>query len=331
MSIGRSRWGSPTDAVISILETCDFKCRMCSIRSGPKLDADVLSRLPRSLTNVTLTGGEPFLLADLPVYVARVAARLPGVRIVIVTNGGRPSRIYGVVSACHPRPAIRVSIDAIGALHDEIRGVPHAYERAVETLQAVRPLVRDLGISMTVSDYNVDQIDGVHALAERLGCTFSLQVVHNSSLFYKTVANPSLTRLTEFEAAVRRVRPNPLTHWPPHHAVARNLYLAFLVDYANGRPRRLFCDAGGTFIYVGVDGNVYPCLLLDHAHSMGNLRSHSWEAIVEGAAASRERGFVPSCPIQCCQTCTVAPVLKSNVLRLVPLGIRTVIGNLWQG
>jgi hypothetical protein len=49
------------------------------------------------------------------------------VRIVISTHGflsDRMARVLPEIVRVHPQVGLRVSLDAVGPLHDEIRGVP---------------------------------------------------------------------------------------------------------------------------------------------------------------------------------------------------------------
>ncbi len=68
----------PVDAVIAVTYRCNARCAMCGIwksQPGPDLPPEVYRKLPSSLRDVNLTGGEPFLRDDLAaVHEAATAA-----------------------------------------------------------------------------------------------------------------------------------------------------------------------------------------------------------------------------------------------------------------
>ncbi len=310
----------PREAVVSVTDTCDYQCRMCHIRSGPRLPIEVLRRLPTSLTRVTLTGGEPFLRGDIPSLVNAVHARCPNAKVTIVTNGGRPERIASQVKACTPTPAIRVSLDGVGPVHDLLRGVDGAYECAMRTLDLLKPLVPDLGISMTVCDLNAHTIPDMHTVARGLRVKFAVQVAHNGDLYYRTHSNTVLHHRKILDG-IEVVRQRELRAWSPR-SLGMAYYLTMLKDYVEGKPRRLFCDAGRTFIYVAANGDVYPCLMWPRQDkALGNLVSQTWdEMFVQDSTQSyrvqKILNTVRTCPVQCCLLCTVAPAVRRSAWKL---------------
>ena len=59
----------PVDAVLAVTYRCNARCTMCGIWSSKpvaELPPAAYARLPASLRDVNLTGGEPFLRDDLP-------------------------------------------------------------------------------------------------------------------------------------------------------------------------------------------------------------------------------------------------------------------------
>ena len=55
----------PTDAILAVNHRCNTFCAMCDIWSKPdrnELEPEFYRRLPRSLRNINISGGEPFLV-----------------------------------------------------------------------------------------------------------------------------------------------------------------------------------------------------------------------------------------------------------------------------
>ena len=91
------------------------------------------------ITNYVLSGGEPFLryefLKNITEYLLR---KKKGVWII--TNGILTDRILQFAEdLCRHNEnfGISVSIDGIGHIHDTVRGLPGAYEMAVETVRSL--------------------------------------------------------------------------------------------------------------------------------------------------------------------------------------------------
>ena len=62
----------PRDAVIAVTHRCNAHCVMCNVwksRRRDELQPEHMGKLPASLKTINLSGGEPFLRADLPEFV----------------------------------------------------------------------------------------------------------------------------------------------------------------------------------------------------------------------------------------------------------------------
>ncbi len=79
----------PIDAIVAVTYRCQARCRMCSIwqiKEHHDVHPEVYKKLPTSLNDVNVSGGEPFLRKDLPEIVSVIHARLPHARMVVSTN-----------------------------------------------------------------------------------------------------------------------------------------------------------------------------------------------------------------------------------------------------
>ena len=89
-----------------------------------------------------------------------------------------------------------------------------------------------------------------------------------------------------------------------------NWYKAFyyrgLYDYAISKKRKLPCYANSLFFFMNPSGDIYPCLFLDK--KIGNLKNFKKIDI----------NSIKKCPINCWQTCTTSPMIKSNPHLAVP-------------
>lgn len=135
---------------------CNLACDYCCVRSSPKADPAMLSlesirrmaaEAPElGLRRIILTGGEPFLRADLDQVVAACAEHLP---TTLLTNGmlfDGPRRVL-LERMPRNRVTLQVSLDSPTAeLHDAHRGTG-SWERA----RAGIAIARELGFRVRVA------------------------------------------------------------------------------------------------------------------------------------------------------------------------------------
>jgi radical SAM protein with 4Fe4S-binding SPASM domain len=263
------RRARPRDAVVAVNGVCNARCRMCSIwetEHAPILDPAALEGLPRTLRDLNLTGGEPFLRADLP-ELARSARRLlPRARIVVSTNGFLSERILQAAAAWQReslRIGIAVSVDGIGRMHDEMRGVPGAYRRVVSTLRGLRALrYQPRAVAFTVTRINVSHLGAVYGLSRRLGARFSCTLAHDSPHYFQIAGQEDhRAEAPALAAQLDEVARSELAAWSPRRW-ARAYYLSLLADTAASGERPLPCRAGRDFFYADWNGSVYPCNIL---------------------------------------------------------------------
>jgi MoaA/NifB/PqqE/SkfB family radical SAM enzyme len=171
----------PQALSLEVTRRCVARCRMCNIwRSSPappdmplpRWSAVLASPALADLRELDLTGGEPFLRDDLTDLVLCAAALAPGhfprLRTVAITTNGfltdrvlaAAERMAGPLGERGIDLVFACGCDAVGPLHDRIRGFPGGWKRLVETLEGLAALRQShrhlvLGIKVTVGPWNV--------------------------------------------------------------------------------------------------------------------------------------------------------------------------------
>jgi MoaA/NifB/PqqE/SkfB family radical SAM enzyme len=311
------RRARPRDAVVAVNGVCNARCQMCSIwetEHAPLLDASALESLPRTLRDLNLSGGEPFLRADL-VELARVARRrLPRARIVVSTNGFLSERILQAAAAWQrdgQRIGIAVSLDGIGGMHDEVRGVPGAYRRVVSTLRGLRALrYQPRAVAFTVTRRNVPHLGAVYRLARRLGARFSCTLAQDSPHYFQIEGQGDhRAEAAALAAQVEKVARAELASASPRRW-ARAYYLGLLADTARRGERPLPCRAGRDFFYADWRGAVYSCnvlpILLGRINGSGGVRE-----LLSRPETRRALEPVEGCR-RCWMVCTARTALRRH-------------------
>jgi radical SAM protein with 4Fe4S-binding SPASM domain len=297
----------PVDAVVAVTYRCDSRCSMCNIWQlppGEELAPAEYRALPHTLRDVNITGGEPFLRDDIVEIVRVVHERCGGPRIVISTNGFERRRIV------HAAPAlmkigrsvgIAVSLDGIGEMHDEIRGVAGGFDRVVETLKQLRTMgYRNVRVAFTAQRANVEHLGAVYDLSRQFGYQFTASVAQNSEFYFSTDENQAVDPRA-LDEELRFVMRRELLSASPKRWL-RAYFYAGVLRFNAARTRMLSCRAGGDSFFMDPAGIVYPCLTLNRA--MGTVRERKFEEIWESAEAERARAAVRGCAAPCWMICT---------------------------
>src|SRR3979409_1953462 len=101
-----------------------------------------------AVENLNISGGEPTTRLDLPQMVEMFQQHLPPLRkIGTNTTGLTPARaipmLTRIVKFCAEKDlliSIRVSLDGIGDIHDQVRHVKRGFDKACETIEAMQAL-----------------------------------------------------------------------------------------------------------------------------------------------------------------------------------------------
>lgn len=135
---------------------CNLACRYCLTDSAPNSARRILSaeRMVRAadqaaeigFTDLGVTGGEPFLRADMPETLARLAEVLPTVVLTNATlfQNSRIERLQPLVGA---PVAVQVSLDSADPAPNDTLRAPDNHSTVVETI----PRLVDLGIRVRVA------------------------------------------------------------------------------------------------------------------------------------------------------------------------------------
>ncbi len=287
---GLWRQDIPSMGVFFIAEECNAKCPYCfnvflphlkgsgGARGtrGARLSLDEYRRIAEGLEplfQAVFSGGEPFLRGEIA-EIAGVFYRNAGTRLFsIPTNGSLPDKVLGAVermAASCPRATftIQVSLDACGARHDELRGLPGGFDKAVGLGHGLLELGRRLTnvefvVNTAVTD---DTLREIPALQEFLKDEFSGRLrYHNlqwdQRLGERFSGTPSLLERTKSladgagEAAVGRAGPGV--------RLIRKYYQGFvnaLILEQMDRGRMIYrCNAGRKLLVMMPDGRVAPC------------------------------------------------------------------------
>lgn len=323
----------PTDCVIAVTYLCNSRCVMCDFwkeTRQPTVALDDYRRLPRTLRNINVSGGEPFLHPRIVDIIRVLHETCPKARITISTNGFLTDIVMARVREILrflPRIGVRISLDGVGEMHERIRRIPHGFEKVMATLRGCRAIgVRDLGLAYTMSAENVAHFMRVYDLARAEGVQFTCAVAQNSSFYFGgkqgdwRVDPVAVAR--EFDALIaRESRRWSMKAWVRAY-FADGLKQLLLVG-----TQRLPSRAGEDFFFLDPFGDVYPSVV--HAAVMGNIgEARTFADLWESKMAAAARAQVAAHVRPCWMVCTARTAIRRHALRVIAWVIRMKIGTM---
>jgi MoaA/NifB/PqqE/SkfB family radical SAM enzyme len=304
---------------LEITHRCICRCSMCNIWKIPPQVEDlgypdwlVLLSSPelRYIRELDLTGGEPFIRNDLGKLLRSICdlqpTNFPELRtIAITTNGILTDRILehtrDIIGPLHDRGidlVLACGMDAVGDLHDRIRGFPGAWKKLQSTLSGLYALRKDhsnlvLGIKTTVIPHNAQELDRIADYAEENGLfTIISPCIITANRFGNMDRKAELSFSPEEIESIIRFYESPRFAWSGH----RGALLGYL---RTGRMKKP-CSAGFNTLFVRHNGDVFPCPVLPVA--LGNIKDRALGNLFRCPAADRFRKKVGAFPE--CSVCT---------------------------
>jgi MoaA/NifB/PqqE/SkfB family radical SAM enzyme len=278
---------------LSVSYKCNSGCKTCNIHRRSTADLS-LEEWNRILTNIgtapfwtTISGGEPFLRRDLTTLVCSLYDHCSPSIINIPTNGilteRIPEMVRGIAQYCKKAQVVlNVSIDGIEEQHDEIRGVPGSYQKAIQTFLALKALkVSNLsvGIHTVISRFNVGNVAGIYERLHQFGPDSYITEIAEEREELCTMGSVITPSPKEYGEAVDFLaKALKRDHFEGIGRITR----AFRIEYYEmvkkilAEKRQIIpCYAGFASAQIAPGGDVWMCCI--KAESIGNLREHDYD------------------------------------------------------
>ena len=304
-----------TAASLEITHACIAKCVMCNIWRIPShvtsLSVDrwlriLASRLFSDLRELDITGGEPFLVQELPQLLKGICDlirhHLKSLRsIAITTNGLLTPQVLKVadavlpsLKACNLELVMACAVDGIGPVHEQIRRVDGAWTKVRATLEGLIKRGANfpnlvLGLKTTILPVNVDELDKIADYAEA------------NDLF--TIMSPCIiTRgryLNPEKASALAFSPRHVEKMRRFYKSGRSLWCFHndqMIRFLETGSVRKPCTCGFNYFFIRHDGTLFLCPLVDIP--IGNVTQSKLEVLFSSRAAREVRhriGRFPDC------------------------------------
>ncbi|HBU07485.1 MAG TPA: hypothetical protein DEB09_05390 [Candidatus Magasanikbacteria bacterium] len=311
----------PIDCVIAVTYKCNSRCVMCDIwkiKDASDLNLTDFTKLPSTLLDVNLSGGETFMHVDLPAIVSVVQKQCPRVRIVISSNGFMPDLIekkMQEILKIKSDIGIAISIDGIGEMHDKIRGIPGGYDKAMDTVKRLQKLgMTNLRLSFTILPENLKHLKLVYEESRKLGIQFTYTFAQSSDIYFGGKKMDNHPDLISLKDQVGYVINRELHRLKPKSWV--RAYFAYgLYQFVSKEKQILSNDPGSRFFFLDPKGDVYPSVV--HNFKMGNIKDYkTWEELWQSNEAETARTNVKTKGQPVWMICTARTALKKHPVKV---------------
>lgn len=325
---------SPEDELqelhLELTYACNLKCRMCNIwsvyskdRLMPRKEMSVEelvdyleeSKILKGINGVVISGGEPFLKKGFQELCLYFLNYYQNISIGILSNLYSHSLIIRKLKPLEPyldRFWIGTSLDGLGELHNNTRGVKDAFIRFRETLDILKKNFPGLPVvvNYTLTTDNYQGIYETHRFCRDHYLDLSIQFPvpwEGAEIF--TFTEEQINKIESLlvkimEDAVEDFRTSRIDE---KGLMTKLFYLSGLIDYQRN-PRRVFrrCVAGRRFTTISPEGKVYFCPILKN-FVIGDLRDRPFDEIWKGKEARALRRKIDKGFCHCWLNCTIYP------------------------
>src|SRR6476660_5077911 len=284
----------PTVLIYNCTWVCDARCTMCSNwKWGDRKSDMTLAQLEPAMRhpfwnhieNLNISGGEPTTRNDLPEMVEMFQRHLPRMRKVgINTTGLTPHRaipmLTRIVKFCAEHDllvSVRVSLDGIGDIHDQVRHVKRGFDKACETITAMQALSEEysnfqFGIAATIFATNIDDAQNIltWARAKKLDVVFNMLRFTDAMLNNKELEE----KIGFHEREEEFMRKFFLDRVQEESVLSGQafLYLHYADMIANGYKRTMPCPFQSQGLLLNPNGDLHYC---ENSEKLGNVLDDS--------------------------------------------------------
>ncbi|MDI6782759.1 MAG: radical SAM protein [bacterium] len=297
---------------------CNARCQICNIwqknpetqrRKSDELTIPFYRELFNSpwlkeLRHISISGGEPFLYPQLVELIQLIPT---SVVVTIATNAAVPMLLihpFLPQLANRDKLYLQISIDGAEQSHNQLRGIPIAYQTALELIIAAQNYSIPFYFSMVINTVNYAELDAVYSLAKKYDTFVQFNPIHPGDYYQnpelKELTNWTQLQILQVEEQLERIIPDSRLRGNdprggndviPAKAGITPEEIAFYQQIPNYLRHQKIevpeCYAGRIAIYLDPYGSIFPCPV--YWKEMGNIKEQNPLTVWNSAPAERVR------------------------------------------
>lgn len=324
----------PTNVTVEVADRCTLRCTMCDIwqHTGEgEMSIEELTNTFDELKSwlgsfhLTITGGEPTMKGQIWDYLEHVTSS--GIPVILLTNG------YSLNDKMIERltnlrlSQVSISIDGHAELHNQIRGLPNAFERTWAAIQKMVPMERTFTIATNtvILQQNIAQLGEITQFLWEGGIERILfQPIQGGAFQAPVKDDEDREKRKASTEVVESDFPYDSDLWPSDKDVINKSIDQLLTIKAKGAPvgnsdeeieyfrqyllngkdwnRPWACPTTHDTLFIDSYGNTRMCI--PFVAPVGNVRESSLRDIWTSQYAEDTRDSMMECTAPCLYNCT---------------------------
>ena len=272
---------------------CNFRCVMCNIWQKKSTNEMTPAEVEQFFTRwpqfkwVHLTGGELFMRRDIDDLIAAIQGSCKSLFLLnFPTTGWFGDKTLALVDNVLKRGVgrlmVTISIDGPKELHEQMRGLPGAWDRGIETFRRLRGINKSnfqTVVGMTLMEKNATKVDETIDAIRKVIPDFKqselhLNIGHESGHYFNNVGQAAPSHHAEILRAVDDHRSKTGSKLHPVKFL-EDRYQGLIGKYYETGKSPLPCTALSSSCFVDTYWDLYPCSIWDE--KVGNLRENGFD------------------------------------------------------
>jgi radical SAM protein with 4Fe4S-binding SPASM domain len=339
----------PISLVHFVTNRCNARCKHCFIDfDSPnafknELSIDEIAKLTKtygkSLLNVNITGGEPFLRPDLFEIVKLYFENAAVNSVYITSHGGFPDRIRKFVdkfkaSKIKGQIIISLSIDNFPEEHNLNRKVRGLFDKTMETYKMLSQYEKDNiipNIAITVTHHNFHRALEIYEFlkSEHKVTSFSAIAMREQGVVEPIDANIKKSIYEAYSALTKKISEDMRSRQTTGY---KGSFISRMLNAKNSLVYDILkdtyldphyvsdCPSAAMFGVIYANGDVYPCEVLDEK-KLGNLHDFNMNFmdLWSSSDTSSCRKFILDTKCNCTYECALGINIITNAKHIPSL------------
>lgn len=281
--------------VLPLTYRCNARCAMCTLgrNHDEDISKDVLVELTADknliseISVVNITGGEPFLISDLPDICGQLAASMPSLEFFGFSTNGlltkqileSITRLAKILKGTKVAIGIELSLDGPPEIHDRVRGVPGAFDKVLKTYRQLKTLdigLEYLSFGCNLNRLTVNHLQQVLEIADFESAYINFTPAVKSALYFQNQNADDVVFLSDLE------KETAVTFFKSLRESRRidDFYLDFVTQFIRTGRRSAGCIFKNHGMFIDPVGNVYVCSNFEKLF-LGSLKYDSLKTILD--------------------------------------------------